>query len=62
MWWYLLILLVISYPIAELSRLIVTYWNDCRESFYLLELTGMWLSFLVGIAIMARRLQHEMDS
>ncbi len=59
--WYIAILILMSYPIAELSRLIwVYYWNYGHDGGLLIEFSLMWVSYIVGITIMAWRLSKNL--
>ncbi len=56
--WYILILLLMTYPIIELSRLIYVYYTTIKsEPVYIVEFTLMWLAYFTGMTIMARRLK-----
>jgi len=51
--WFILILVLISYPIAELSRYILAV----KPPLMFWELVLMWLAFIVGVIILAWRIK-----
>ncbi|KKN78498.1 hypothetical protein LCGC14_0350300 [marine sediment metagenome] len=69
MLWYLSALALMSYPIAELSRVIVIvivrYPNiaigagEVPQSDFVWEIILMWIAYIVGAAILAWRLNKK---
>lgn len=61
--WYALIVALMTYPIAELSRFIVqanNQWPELGLKMGLIpELVIMWIAYLTGITIMAWRLKRK---
>ena len=51
---FILILGLTLYPIAELSRLIINYYQDVEQnSKFLFELGFMWAGYIVALGIVA---------